>query len=498
MAKQHLISKSRFVSGIQCHKKLYLEMFRKDLRPPLSQAKERLFASGRKVGEIAWNVFPGGKDASMVNFDIERSVKLTDEWLNKAEATIYEAAFRTDGVLAFLDILHHRDGERIAIEVKSSTGVKDYHYTDAAIQYWVMKRAGWRPDHFILMHINNEYIREGEIEADKLFKRVDITNAVVDLQPWVSENLEKIRRVIENGLEPVVDIGPHCDSPFECDFKQYCWQHIPEHSVFELSNANGKDWELYNSGVIKLVDIPPEFNLNPKQQIQVNAVRERSGYMDKEEIRKFLAEWTFPLYFFDFETVGPAVPLLDGSSPFEQIPFQYSLHVVSEEGSEPSHHEFLADPAVFRTSDTDPREEIIRSMRNDLKHDGSIIAYNARFEKGIINRLAILYPEHAEYLLSLNNRFVDLWDVFRKYWWYEAAMKGSASIKSVLPSVAPEFSYLNLEIQEGAEASAVFLSLIDGDHSADISEKQRELLSYCERDTEGMVILWKKLMALCS
>jgi hypothetical protein len=492
-AKRPVISKSKFVSGVQCPKKLYFEMFRKDLKPPISVAKERLFSSGRKVGELAWEVYPDGKDASMVNFDVARSLKLTREWLDDGESTIYEAAFSEEDVLAFLDILHHKDGERWAIEVKSSTSVKEYHYTDAALQYWVMNRSGFRPDHFILMHINNEYVKDGEIEPHKIFSKVDITNAVLDLQLWVSENLGSLRDMIANGMEPVKDIGPHCDSPFECDFKSYCWKHVPEHSVFELSNANGKDWKLYGDGVIRLADIPDDFELNPKQQIQVKTAREHSMHLDIKAIHDFLGSWKYPLHFFDFETVGPAIPMLNGTKPFEQVPFQYSLHKVVDEDAETEHYEFLSEPSAFNDPSIDPRSVLIESLKDHMDKRGSIVAYNARFERGVIERLALVFPGESEFLRALNERFVDLWDIYRKYWWYMPEMKGSGSIKNVLPAIAPEFSYGDLEVQEGGEASALYQSLIEGGVSGNKDKIMSNLLDYCRRDTEGMVVIWKAL-----
>jgi hypothetical protein len=300
--------------------------------------------------------------------------------------------------------------------------------------------------------------------------------------------------MLTNGLEPTQNIGPHCNSPFECDFIHFCWKHVPEHSVFELANANGKDWELYDNGVLRLTDIPDDFKLNPKQKIQVQTVRDGKGYTDVKEIQQFLSTWDYPLHFFDFETIGGAIPLLDGTKPFEQIPFQYSLHIIRHEGAEPEHFEFLSDPKGFVDFSVDPRLDLIKAMKAHFEGNGSIVAYNASFEKRVIERLASAFPNEKNFLHSLSDRFVDLWDVYRKYWCYTPEMKGSASIKSVLPAIIPDFSYEDLQVQDGNDASAIFSSMIDHTFKGDITTTIKDLLAYCKLDTLAMVMLYRELL----
>jgi uncharacterized protein DUF2779 len=496
----HKLSKSRFVSGVQCHKKLFFDLFRKELRPDISSKQQRLFDSGHQVGEIAQQVFLGGRDATPESFyDFTKSIDQTKTWINEGVNTIYEAAFYSDEVMAALDILYHKNGKRWAIEVKSSTGVKDYHYTDAALQYWVMTQAGYKPDHFILMHINNEYVKNGDIVPYKLFTQTDITARVVDMQDWVSDNLDELKKMIANGLEPDVNIGPHCSSPFDCNYSGYCWQHIPKNSVFELGNARGKDWELYKQGIVELKDIPDEVSLTVKQKLQVVGAKHGKSHIDKKAINDFLTTWQYPLYFFDFETIMPAIPVLDGTTPFEQVPFQYSLHIINEPGDEMEHKEFLASPTDFSNdSGEDPRMQLLRQMKNDIGAKGSIVAYNASFEKRVIKKLGELYPGEKEFVDNILVRFVDLLDVFKKGWYYLPAMGASASIKSVLPAIDPTFSYKNLEVSDGGDASATFYSMISGSFEGNNKKMRNSLLEYCKRDTEGMVVVWMELVKLIS
>ena len=506
---KHKISKSRFVSGVQCEKKLYFDLFRGDLKPTISDQQKALFETGNQVGVLAQDAFPEGKDASPESyFDFSKAIENTKLWINEGVETIYEAAFFYDEVLAALDILHHQDGQRWAIEVKSSTSLKDYHITDASLQYWVMTKAGFRPDKFFLMHINNKYIRNGFLDLEKLFIKVDITNQVIANQDMVEQRLLGFKS-LEKTLEPKVAIGKHCKTPFTCDYMHHCWQHIPENSVFDLSNARGKDWDLYNKGIIELSSIPEDITLSHRQRLQANGLKKGDSYIDKVAIAAFVEKCTYPLYFFDFETVFPTVPILDNSSPFQQIPFQYSLHIMTAPHLPLKHTEFLAVPLHFVARAImydieqtvpfehqiiqDPRKSLIEQLKQDFGTTGSIVAYNAGFEKGVLAKLAEAFPEDKSFLNDLIGRFVDLLDVFRNAWYYMPEMGASASIKSVLPAIAPEFSYSDLEISNGGDASATFQGIIDGEIEM-TPEIKTNLLKYCERDTEGMVVIWKELL----
>jgi hypothetical protein len=490
-----VISKSRFVSGIQCSKKLYFDIFRKDLKPEISEQQELLFSTGHEIGVLAQSAFPNGKDASPENYyDFSKSIQDTKDWIDSDVKTIYEAAFSSNGVLAALDILHHTENERWAIEVKSSSEVKKYHLTDASLQYWVMNKSGFKPDKFFLMHINTAYIKDGDINPKELFTLADITNEVIGNQLWVEENLEDLKNILSTEIEPVVEIGKHCGSPFECDYKHHCWKHIPEQSVFSLYNPRGLDWKLYEQGIFKIIDIPETVSLNHRQNLQVSGQKIAHSHIDKTSISEFLSNWEFPLYFFDFETIFPALPVLNGTRPFQQVPFQYSLHILEQYGGKYIHKEFLAEPKDFNEISIDPRKKLIEQMKLDFGEIGSIVAYNATFEISRLKELAIAFPEDRDFIENIINRFVDLLIPFRNAWFYHPEMGGSASIKAVLPAIAPEFNYKDLEISNGGDASNIFLSMINNKFIGDEIFTRESLKKYCERDTLGMVIIWEELI----
>lgn len=493
----HKISKSRFVSGVQCEKKLYFDLFRKDLKLPVSDEQQALFDGGHKIGALAQQVFPGGNDATPESyFDFSDSIENTKKWIGAGAQTIYEAAFFYDEVMAALDILHHQNAERWAIEVKSSTSVKEYHITDASLQYWVMCHSGFTPDKFFLMHIDNTYVKQGPIIPKEFFTLEDITEMVIANQDWVAQNLSTLK-LITKDKEPVVEIGAHCSDPFECDYTHHCWKHIPENSVFELGNARGKQWELYADGILELSKTPEDIPLNHRQSLQVEGVKNGTSYLDKDSISDFLEAWCYPLYFFDFETIFPSIPVLDGTRPYQQVPFQYSLHIMPAPNAKMIHKEFLAIPSDFSDSGAkDPRKSLVAQLKLQIGAEGSIVAYNAGFEKGVLNNLAIAFPEEAPFIEDLVSRFVDLLVVFRNAWYYKPEMGASASIKSVLPAIDATFSYDDLDIGDGNAASAIFLSMIEGTFTGNESETRNALLKYCERDTEGMVVIWNALIKL--
>jgi len=493
------ISKSRYVSGVQCEKKLYYDLFRKDLKLPISEQQQELFSSGHFIGHLAQQLYPNGKDATPENYsDFSHSFESTKQWINDGVETIYEAAFFYDDVMAALDILHHQNGERWAIEVKSSKDVKDYHITDASLQYWVMSNVGFKPDKFFLMHVNNKFIKNGIIDPKDFLTLKDITDRVIAKQDEVIQNVIRLKNVVNNKEnEPEVKISNHCSAPFSCDYMHHCWKHVPENSVFNLPYAKGKAWEFYEKGILELSSIPDEINLSHRQKLQVEGIKHGSSYVDKAAIKEFISAWTYPLYFFDFETVFPLIPVLDGTTPMQQVPFQYSLHIKSDYNSEMIHHEFLAVPSSFQSGSTlNPRKALIEQLKTDFGPSGSIVAYNASFEKDVLRKLAITFPEDKEFLDGLINRFVDLLVPFRKAWYYKPEMGNSASIKSVLPAIAPKFSYKDLKISNGGLASNTFLSMILNKFEGDEADTRKNLLAYCERDTLGMVVIWKHLMEL--
>ncbi len=354
----NIISKSLFIRGCQCHKSLYLHKFHDELRDTLSEAQEAIFSTGTSVGEVARDLYPGGTNIrELTAGDTAKALTETANHMASGARVIYEAAFSCDNLLAYVDILV-RDGESWKIfEVKASTSVSDTYLLDCAFQYHLLTLCGIQVSDVSVVHLNNKYIRQGALELKELFKTVSVLEEVKTLRSVVIENLEQQFAILNADSIPAIDIGLQCHSPYPCDFMGHCWKHVPEYSVFEVAGLSAnKKMALYSSGILEIKDIPEGYKLNKNQKIQVDGVKHNRSHFDKAMVKEFLNTLKYPIYFMDFETMMPAIPLFDKSTPYQQIPFQYSLHYLPHRGAELQHMEFLAEAIEGK----DPREAFIK------------------------------------------------------------------------------------------------------------------------------------------
>lgn len=484
------LSKSTFIRGLQCEKSLYLYKHHFGLKDPMSPSIQAVFNQGINIGLLAQLLFPNGVDASPENhFKMVESVGKTQDFISKGESIIYEATFLYNDVLAALDILvKDKEGWK-AYEVKSSTKVSETYVKDAAIQYYTIINSGIDIKDISIVYINNQYIKKGELDIHQFFAIKSIYNQVLEFLPHIPNEVTRLKNIIESPEVPYVDIGPHCSEPYECDFIGTCWKHIPDYSVFNISRLNkDKKFDLYNQGVITLDQINiSQTDLNPNQVLQVQSEVNGTSHIDIEQIRKFINGLNYPLYYLDFETIGPAVPKYNGCRPYQQVVFQYSLHIQQTASSELEHHEYLADPSQ------DPRVGFIEKLINDCGTNGDILVYNIGFERGKLNDLIDTFPEYSNQLRGIVNRLKDLMIPFQQKWYYTPEMKGSYSIKYVLPALVPELSYDNLEIKEGGAASNTFLAMVNGTFEGNVEATRNKLKEYCKLDTFGMVKIIEKL-----
>lgn len=486
MNKHIFLSKSQFIRGLQCHKSLWLYKYNPELRTPPDEGQEALFEAGKDIGALAHGLFPGGVLVEFEGSSFDEKLKKTQELIESGVKSIYEATFRHEGVLVMVDILHRGDEGWEIYEVKGSTEVKDVHLSDVAVQYHILKGSGLPLSKGSLVYINNKYVRHGEVDVNGLFAIADLTDEASKRQDSVKDELAKLRAML-SGDAPDIDIGPHCKVPYECDFMAHCWSHIPECSVFDIARLGNKQYDLYYRGIVDFKDIPEDYPLNPKQRMQVEAELTGKEFIDIGGIKEFLKTVYYPLCFLDFETINPAVPIFEGTRPYEQIPFQYSLHFIEKEGGEPRHYEFLAKEGI------DPREELIKRLVSDIPPDACALAYNMGFEKGVLKNLAEEFPAYADKLMNIYDKITDLMSPFQKKYWYTKEMKGSHSIKYVLPALIPELSYKGMEIGNGGEAMSAYAPLHLIEDQKEVARIRKALLEYCKLDTLAMVRILEKM-----
>lgn len=447
-----------------------------------------IFSQGHDVGRLAQQLFPGGVDAGIFVPDkYQKSIEMTQKLIKNGAMVIYEAGFAINGLHCFVDILvHDKDGWK-AYEVKSSTQVKPVNLLDAAFQYHVMSLCGLHLVDISLVVLNTAYERKGNIDIKSLFKIESVYKKVLDLQDKIKQDIDDYFVTLNAPSPPVVDIGPHCTDPYDCDFHSHCWNHVPDYSIFNISRLSGdKKWELYRMGILKFEDIPPDFKLNDSQWQQVLAELKGETHIDKSAIQRFLDSLSYPLHFLDFESFQPAIPLFDNSRPYQQIVFQYSLHTIESAGSEPVHRAFLAD-----NDSSDPRIPFINQLIGDIGETGDILVFNRSFEAGRLNEIAASFPNFQFPVSNIVHRMKDLMVLFQQRQYYVPEMKGSYSIKQVLPALVPGFNYDNLAIGDGGSASHAFMSLVSEKNQKKIQMTRENLLEYCRQDTLAMVEILK-------
>jgi len=464
-----MLTKSLYLAGLQCPKQLFYLLNSENSE--VNSFQQKIFDVGEDVGVLATSLFSSGIKVTTDSFS--DNINETKKLINSSKV-LFEAGFLVGDLFSRADILVYTNNGWDIIEVKSSASVKEINIHDVSFQKYVYEKAGLKINNCYLMHIDTSYVLDNELEVDKLFKKVNITSKVKQYSSGIED---RIKSLISIKDEPIVSIGKHCKSPYECSFIPECWKDIPSENVFDLYRGGEKSWKLFEKGIVELSKIPSDFNLNSKQKIQVKG----EVFVDAKKIGNFLDELKYPIYYFDFEAINPCVPLFDGMSPYSRVPFQYSLHIQREIDGPLEHVSFLGEYGV------DPREPILKSMRANLGSSGTILAWNQSYEIGVIKELISYFPSYSNWGLDIISRFNDLIIPFKNFWYYDPIQKGSCSLKKVLP-VFSDLSYG--AISNGFDASLAYESLGNSPNK----EKTRSMLEeYCYMDTLAEVEILKGL-----
>ena len=481
------ISKSKYMAGVQCFKRLYWQVHEPELGGVPDAAAVSIMEQGREVGKLARQLFASGVEVPFG--DPEQAIRTTRELIaNPHVSAIFEAAFENAGVFVRVDILHRRrDGRWRLVEVKSTADLKEQHLDDVAIQYRVVSRSGLDLASSCLAHVNRNYVFQGgTIDVRRFFKIKNLTRRIERLQPKLTFQLRSELRVLAMPNPPDIPTGPHCTNPITCEFFERCNPPLPSDHIGYLPRLHASAAEeLEQMGVESILEIPDDFALSERQRIAATSVQTGQAWFSAE-LGKELESLRYPLYFMDFETVNPAIPRFSGMRGFDQLVFQWSLHVQRQPDAEPEHYEFLA------TDTSDPRSEFVSSLCGVLGEGGSIVVY-AAFESQRLSELAAWLPEFAEQIKTIHGRLWDLLPVVRNHV-YHPAFAGSYSLKAVLPALVPEMSYDGMLVGNGQAAGLAWESLVNG--GLDQSERERTekaLLDYCGQDTLALVRLLETL-----
>lgn len=489
------LSKSKIVSSRQCEKKLWLEVHQKELAIS-SDSSQKNFDIGNEVGEISRAIYDPLDEGTLIDpfkSGFPAAFKKTQELL-QGNKPIFEAAFSIDGGLVLADVLIPTETHNAwhMVEIKSSTRVKDYHLDDVAIQHYVARTSGLNLDSIAVGHIDNQWVYQGDEDYSGLIVEVDMTSHAIAMEGEVAQWFKRAQVIVNQPTEPNVGIGSHCNDPFECPFINYCSKDAPraEFPVSWLPRIQKRALKQYieENNVIEMADVPDEL-LNEKQLRVKSHTLTDSVYFDFESSNKILSEYDYPHYYLDFETINLAVPKWKGTRAYQQTPFQFSLHYCEHPSEDEKHREFLD------LTGKNPSLSFAKALIKACDDIGPIFVYNIGFESSRIKELAERFSDLKESLMAIDARLVDLWPLAKEYF-YHPSQQGSWSIKKVLPAMAPNFNYDDLEgVKDGGMAMDAFAKAI---HPATTLEEKKEienqLLKYCEMDTKAMVEILSYLL----
>ena len=479
------LTKARYLRGAQCGLNLWYSLNRDDVLPAGDEAQAQN-VQGNETREWAKKVFPQASEID--NFLTgDAAAEATRSLVEAGQEVIFKAAavHAADGSCSRVDVLRKISGteEWDLIDIKGSTSVKDYHVDDLAFQYRVFTGAGYNIARCLVMLVDRDYVRHGAVDAAGLFRFDDVTGIAVEKQAEVSLKALELGKIMVSASAPGIRIGAQCHKPFPCSFHDHCWKDVPDYSLYDIFSAKKADAFVEDLGSCKIERLPEVEIPGGAKGIDVRSYLRGQLYIEPENIRGFLDRLRHPLYFLDYETIGPAVPVFEGTRPFQTVPFQFSLHVEAQPGAGLQHFSFL------HRARTDPRPFLAEALVRLCGSTGSVITYNQAFEEGVNRELMLAFPEHAAAIAAINARMVDLLVPFRKRWLYHPDQRGSASIKKVLPAFTT-LTYEGLGIGNGLDASRQYADFMAGRLANDQQATLfHDLEAYCSLDTLAMKAL---------
>ena len=482
------LSKSKFLAGLQCLKRVYLEVHHPQLASPPDASTQAMLDMGNEIGELARDLFPGGVFIEESHRQREAALARTASVMrDRTVPAIFEGAFEHDGVVVRVDILQRLEseaGEREdwrLIEVKSSSRVKDVHLDDLAIQRYVLQGAGAPVSSTCLLHINTQYLYQGgDIDLQALFSMEDVSQAVAERGLLVPDRLAAMKGVVAQSEAPWVEPDRHCHIPYECPFWTHCTTGKPSRWVYYLPGSKQVVSQLIEQGIASIDEIPDGTKLSQVQR----RVKDNVEWISPK-LHAVLESVQYPVHHLDFETVMLAIPRFPSTRPYQALPVQWSNHIEAESG-ELHHEEFLHGEA------SDPRRRLAEALIKSLGEQGHICVYSS-YERSVLEQLAEALPHWRPELKQIIARIWDLYEVIKEHY-YHPEFLGRYKIKDVLPAVVPSLGYDDLMIKEGGQAATEYYRMVflemNWIERAKIEEALRE---YCKRDTLAMVELRRAL-----
>lgn len=492
-----ILTKTDYILYRECPKNVWYKIHKPDIysKSELSEFEKSIIETGNEVELMARRLFPTGV---LIEGRDAKAQAVTQDYLSKKNKVLFQPLFVKDNYLAAVDILvFEPEMEDYSIyEVKSTSSIDEkVHYHDLAFQVNLLRKCGLKINKAHLIHLNSEYVRHGELDIKELFTIADVSAEVEGLIASVDTEAAEALKYLSQDAEPK---GFCCciykGRSNHCSTFQYANPEVPEYSVHDIArigSSKAKLKELVDSNVFHLDKIPAHIKLSDIQQGQVNTYVSNKVLINKERIAEEFKTLIFPLYFLDYETFPAAIPRFDGFSPYDQIPFQYSVQVLKAPNDEPQNYDFLY------TGADDPSKSFAESLQRHIGATGSVIVWHKSFECGRNDGISERVPSVKTFMDSVNARVYDLEDIFKKQYHVHRDFRGSSSIKRILPVLVPKLSYKELAIQEGGNAAETWNKITNGSLNEDEKEQAiKDLKTYCGLDTYAMYAIWHELHKL--
>ena len=505
------LSKSDFMLFLRHPAWLWLKKHDKARLPPIDDNLQAMFDAGHQLESYAEQLFPNATKLGFRSYGEYLSLPArTARVIEQGASTVFQGRLEVDGLTCIFDVLRRVDEGEIdddegegeqdhqnskkfdLIEIKSSTKAKPEHHYDLAFQLLVLEKAGYSVRKISVLHLNKDYIKQGEIDPQALCAQTDITPEVKALLPIVKQQVQAAQATLNQPALP--DISPrHVNQLKIAGVSRWFsdWLEIfktlqpnfDPYNLYQLSYPSPEQiGQLEDAGISTIANIPDELALRPKQLAQIKCTRQDQPILHRDKIKQFLESFQYPLYFFDYETLSSAIPLFDGMSPYADYPFQYSLHLLRSPVAKLEHREYLHD------RNSNPMPELLEQLKRDIGDQGTVLTWNMSYEKDCNKRMVALYPQHAEFLAKLNERIEDLMTPFAKMWYFHKDFFGSVSIKKVLPVLASELSYQELNVGDGLLARRTWMqTVLEGKNQADRAQIMDDLKEYCRLDTLSLI-----------
>ena len=483
------LSKSRFLSGSQCHLRLWHDFHAPHLAAETSDVLQAVFDTGHEVGELACRRYPGGHFVAQDHQHVEEALEETRAVIEEESASaLFEAAFEYQGLFCRADVIERLPGGgwRL-VEVKSATKLKDIFVLDVAFQLWLLRAAGLDVRDAAVMTLDRSYVYDGKrLDLDALFQLHGVFEKATSMGDTVAQQARDMQTLIASDVAPDIAPGDHCFKPYDCPYYAHCTRDLAtlEHGVHELPGLRTRRRDgLRARGIEEIRDVPAKFPLSALQRIARRAVREGRAQVHGD-IRRAFAAVVPPIHHLDFETFAPAIPRFRGTRAYDQIPFLFSVHTELD-GSPLAHADYLHE------GKDDPRLKLADRLIEAVGREGTICAYSG-YEQQVLWGLIRALPERADALRAIMARLFDLHRVVKRTY-YHPDFRGSFSLKDVFPVLSPDSGYDDLAIADGQTAAARYVRAVETADEAQRRPLFDDLRSYCARDTLATVKLRQAL-----